>query len=79
MAGKGDTYRPVDREKYGRNYERIFRKPDAKQQAAKFMLSVRHLTVQERRAVFDTLRRQYCLRCGAKCPEEVCWCFNKEK
>ena len=25
-AGKGDRYRPVDREKYGRNYTRIFSK-----------------------------------------------------
>lgn len=24
-AGKGDTYRPVNKKKYDRNYERIFR------------------------------------------------------
>lgn len=27
MSGKGDTYRPVDQEKYGSNYDRIFQKP----------------------------------------------------
>lgn len=26
MAGKGDTYRPVDKKKYDRNYDRIFGK-----------------------------------------------------
>ena len=25
-AGKGDTYRPVNAEKYGNNYDNIFRK-----------------------------------------------------
>jgi len=24
MAGKGDSYRPVDREKFNKNFERIF-------------------------------------------------------
>ena len=26
MAGKGDTYRPVDRQKFEQNYDRIFKK-----------------------------------------------------
>ena len=29
-AGKGDTYRKVDLAKYGRNYDRIFRKKPKK-------------------------------------------------
>lgn len=29
-AGKGDSYRKVDIEKYNKNYDRIFRKKDAK-------------------------------------------------
>jgi len=27
-AGKGDTFRPVDREKYSRNWDKIFKKGD---------------------------------------------------
>jgi hypothetical protein len=30
MSGKGDKYRPVDRRKYERNYERIFGKKKGK-------------------------------------------------
>mgnify|MGYP006292566279 CR=1 FL=1 len=30
-AGKGDTYRPVDKQKYEENYERIFGKPPEKE------------------------------------------------
>jgi hypothetical protein len=30
QAGKGDTYRPIDRQKWDENYERIFGKKDAK-------------------------------------------------
>jgi len=29
-AGKGDRYRPVDRKKYGENYDRIFGKKKEK-------------------------------------------------
>jgi hypothetical protein len=31
MAGKGSTYRPVNQEKYLRNYELIFKKKKKKQ------------------------------------------------
>jgi hypothetical protein len=77
QAGKGDTYRPVDKAKYDRNYERMAR-ANAKAQAAKLVLYVRHLTDEDRRDVFNILRRQYCLNCGAKRPEETCGCFDKE-
>ena len=30
MAGKGDTPRPVDKEKYESNYEKIFRNNDTR-------------------------------------------------
>jgi hypothetical protein len=42
MVGKSDSYRPVDQEKFGRNYDRIFRKdgevPAHKEKERPFLL-----------------------------------------
>jgi hypothetical protein len=35
MAGKGDTYRPVDRVKYNSNHDRIFAKPTPRKEPKK--------------------------------------------
>jgi hypothetical protein len=33
-AGKGDSPRPVDKDKYDKNYDRIFRKKKSKQKTS---------------------------------------------
>lgn len=47
-AGKGGRYRPVNQEKYGENYERIFGEKDTRTQAKR----LRRITI--RRTQRDT-------------------------
>jgi len=52
MSGKGDAYRPVDREKYGSNWDRIFsnkqdRKPVLPSQSHRQKDCVKHFRNQD--------------------------------
>jgi len=59
MSGKGDAYRPVDREKYGSNWDRIFankqdRKPVLLSQSLRQKDCVKHSRI------YDAMASQRC-------------------
>ena len=72
-AGKGDSYRPVDHEKYGKNYDAIFSKP--KQKRSNKPQTSWVVPVEE--SLFldldpDTGRETSEKKCYIRIPHEVC-------